>query len=188
MVFQLQQSLGNEVESPRQLAFKITADFVERVLSLMVQESPLKFYFRLWEDKKVRSLFKGSVADRLGLRYCKTKPYQNGSADLVAAKFGMQPSHTVLSRKLYLQKLMKISTGKRAANSIEANDSFLRLLRRKEATQRNSLAAANRTPFRPRLERLVLGRPCFPKTLPGIILVFKTQNRSAISTRFRQSK
>ena len=37
---------------------------------------------------------------------------------------------------------MKIWTGKRAVNSIEANDSFLRLfIRQKEATQRNSLAA-----------------------------------------------
>ena len=162
---------------------------MERVLPLAVQESPLKIYFRLRQDKKVRGfIFKWSVADRLGFLYRETKPYQNGSTDLVAAKSGMQHNYTVLLRKLFLHKLMKICTGKRVANSIEANGSLLLLLRRKVATQRNSSVAANRTPFRPSLERLGLERPCFPRTLPGIIIVLKTQNRSAIPTHFQQSK
>ena len=52
----------------------------------------------------------------------KPKLFRTGlHTDLVAAKFGMQPNYTVLLRKLYLQKLIQIKTGKRAAK-IEATD------------------------------------------------------------------
>ena len=46
-----------DIEKQKQQNKTKNVDFVARVLSLTVQESPLKIYFRLREDKKMRGLF-----------------------------------------------------------------------------------------------------------------------------------
>ena len=67
---------------------------MERLFHQMKQECPLRIYFCLQEDKKVQGLCWWSVVGQLGF-YHKITTYGNGSADLVAAKFGVQPNYTV---------------------------------------------------------------------------------------------
>ena len=71
---------------------------MEQVLPLTEQVCPFENLFTPSRREESAGLILVESCSQLGFLYHETKTYQNGSADLVAAKFGMQPKYTVLLR------------------------------------------------------------------------------------------